>query len=92
MNSSLPASISNIKTHLERTEKFAKLLAGPTAFRPGPILFTQVKTLVKFVVKSNPLNEIIIKEIIMMMILLKLKNLIVKKKLKKLKILNYFLR
>ena len=52
--SSLPASISNIRIYLEKTEKDAKLPVGPTISRPGPILLSVAATEVKVVVKSNP--------------------------------------
>ena len=48
-----PASISNINTYLEKTEKFAKLPVGPTISSPGPILFSVAATAVKLEVKSK---------------------------------------
>ena len=38
-SSSLPASMSNIRTNLENGEKIEKFCVGPTRFNPGPILF-----------------------------------------------------
>lgn len=52
-SSSLPASMSNIRTNLENGEKIEKFCVGPTRFNPGPILFNTVTTEVKFVEKSN---------------------------------------
>ena len=50
-SSSLPASMSNIRTNLENGEKIEKFCVGPTRFNPGPILFNTVTTEVKFVEK-----------------------------------------
>ena len=52
-SSSLPASMSKISTTLESGEKIEKFCAGPTRFKPGPMLFRHETTAVKFVVKSN---------------------------------------
>ena len=54
MISSLPASISNIRMNLEKTENSEKFPVGPTISRPGPILFSVAAIAVKFVVKSKP--------------------------------------
>lgn len=54
MISSLPASISNIKMNLEKTENSEKFPAGPTISSPGPILFSVAAIAVKFVVKPKP--------------------------------------
>ena len=50
--SSLPASISKMRTIFETGEKIAKFEVGPTSLRPGPILLRQDNTEVKLVVKS----------------------------------------
>lgn len=52
-SSSLPASISNIKTIFEKILKSAKLQVGPTPPRPGPMLLSIATTPVKLVVKSK---------------------------------------
>ena len=54
MISSLPASISNIRMNLEKTENSEKFPAGPTISSPGPILLSVAAIAVKFVVKSKP--------------------------------------
>ena len=51
--SSLPKSIAMDKTIFENGEYAAKLDAGPTAARPGPILLKQAAVAVKFVSISN---------------------------------------
>lgn len=56
-SSSLPASISNIRTHLENPVRIPKLQLGPTSDSPGPILFNVARTAEKFVVKSLPSIE-----------------------------------
>lgn len=58
-SSNLPASISNMKTNFEKTEKFEKLPVGPTSARPGPMLLMVVSTAVKFVTRSLPSNATI---------------------------------
>ena len=58
-SSSLPASISNISTHLDRGLNNAKFWVGPTNSRPGPILFNVAVTAVKFVIRSKLSREII---------------------------------
>ena len=58
--SSLPISISNIKTVVERGEYIEKLHAGPTFASPGPMLLIAETTAVKLVVKSK-LSMLIIK-------------------------------
>ena len=45
--------MSKISTILESGEKIEKFCAGPTRFKPGPMLFRHETTAVKFVVKSN---------------------------------------
>ena len=62
MISKRPASISNIKTNFDNTEKSAKLPAGPTMLSPGPMLLRVAKMEVKFVAKSKPSREISKKE------------------------------
>ena len=57
-SSSLPASISKIRTYLANGEKKLKFCVGPTNSRPGPILLIQAATAVKFVVKSFWSKEI----------------------------------
>ena len=51
-NSSLPASISNIRTYLAKGEKKAKFAEGPTISRPGPILLMVAATAVNPVIRS----------------------------------------
>ena len=51
--SSLPASISKIKTRREPSENPPKFPVGPTTESPGPILLSVAKTAVKLVVKSK---------------------------------------
>lgn len=51
-SSSLPASMSKIRTYLEKGEKKPKFSVGPTNSNPGPILLIHAATAVKFVVKS----------------------------------------
>ena len=53
-SSSLPISISRLKSSLTAGEKNAKLPIGPTSPRPGPMLLRQAMAVVKLVVKSNP--------------------------------------
>lgn len=53
-SSSLPASISNIRTHLEKGLNRLKFWVGPTSSNPGPMLLKVAATAVKFVVKSYP--------------------------------------
>ena len=60
--SSLPISISNIKTVVERGEYIEKLHTGPTFARPGPMLLIAEITAVKLVVKSK-LSMLIIKKL-----------------------------
>ena len=48
-SSSLPASISNIRTYLDAREKWPKFAVGPTAERPGPMLLNVAATEVKIV-------------------------------------------
>ncbi len=55
--SSLPASISNIKTNFEKSLKPAKFPVGPTTPRPGPTLLIVHAMEEKFVVISNPFKE-----------------------------------
>ena len=50
-SSSLPASILKQRTSLESGEKREKFCVGPTASRPGPMLFIVAATAVKLVVK-----------------------------------------
>ena len=52
-NSSLPASISKIKTHFEKALNWEKLPIGPTSSSPGPTLLKVVATAVKVVTRSN---------------------------------------
>ena len=52
-NSKRPASISNISTYLEKSEKIEKFCVGPTSSKPGPILFNVAATAVKLVVKPK---------------------------------------
>ena len=51
-NSSLPASMSNISTHLQGVLKNWKFSVGPTRSRPGPILLIVAATDVNVVTKS----------------------------------------
>ena len=51
-NSSLPASISNIRTIFAGSEKKLKFDEGPTISRPGPTLFIVVATAVNEVIRS----------------------------------------
>ena len=51
-SSSLPASMSNISTILDIGEKNPKFAVGPTISSPGPMLFRQDATDVKFVIRS----------------------------------------
>ena len=51
--SSLPASISKVRTILLKSEYALKLQVGPTAARPGPMLLKVAATAEKFVVKSK---------------------------------------
>ena len=57
-SSSLPASISKIRTDFDRGEKKAKFAVGPTPSSPGPMLFKADATAVKLVVKLAPSIEI----------------------------------
>ena len=50
--SSLPISISKVKTIFEKAENDEKFPAGPTWARPGPTFPRVVRTEVKFVIKS----------------------------------------
>lgn len=59
--SSLPASMSNIKTILEKLLNPEKLQVGPTDSKPGPILLKHAITADKLVVMENPSTEIKIK-------------------------------
>ena len=56
-SSSLPASISNIITSFEGLLQKEKFLAGPTRFRPGPILLMVAAIAVKFVTRSCPSKD-----------------------------------
>ena len=56
--SSLPTSISKIKTSFDTFEKPWKVPAGPTTDKPGPTLFIVADTAVKLVVKSKPSRDI----------------------------------
>ena len=56
-SSSLPASMSNIKTNLLSGEKRLKFCVGPTRFKPGPMLFMVVATAVKFVIRSLTFSD-----------------------------------
>lgn len=51
--SSLPASMSNIRTNFDRSDSWEKLHVGPTAPMPGPILLKVAATAVKQEVKSR---------------------------------------
>lgn len=62
-SSKRPASISNIRTYLEKLEKMEKFCVGPTISKPGPILFNVAATAVKLVVKLNSSILISSKEI-----------------------------
>jgi hypothetical protein len=55
--SSLPRSIAKESRSFAGAEYAAKLAAGPTAPRPGPILLKHARVAVKFVSKSNGSNE-----------------------------------
>ena len=57
-SSSLPASISKIRTSFENTLKPPKLPVGPTRPSPGPILFMVAATAVKVVTRSLSSKEI----------------------------------
>ena len=46
-SSSLPASISKIRTDLESGEKNEKFAVGPTRSSPGPTLLMQAETAVR---------------------------------------------
>ena len=48
-----PASISKLRTSLDRVLKALKLQVGPTASRPGPMLLKQASTAVKLVVTEK---------------------------------------
>ena len=56
-SSSLPTSISNIKTNFVKSVKNPKFSIGPTIERPGPILLIVATTEVKQVVVSCPSRE-----------------------------------
>ncbi len=56
--SSLPASISNMITNLDKTENELKLPIGPTSSNPGPILFKVAAIAVKLLVKSRLSSDI----------------------------------
>ena len=56
-SSSLPISMSKIKTHLEKSVKKEKFAVGPTIERPGPTLLNVVATAVNEVVRSCPSIE-----------------------------------
>ena len=56
-SSSLPASISMIRTILVGSEKNAKFCVGPTPSSPGPILLRAANTDVKFVIRSWLSND-----------------------------------
>ena len=56
-SSKRPASMSKMKTHLDRSVKCPKFWVGPTRERPGPMLFMVVVTAVKFVIKSFSSRE-----------------------------------
>ena len=55
--SSLPVSITKLKSTFAQSEYTLKLDMGPTRFNPGPILLKQVMTAVTLVVKSSPSRE-----------------------------------
>ena len=55
--SSLPSSIAKESRSFAGAEYAAKLAAGPTPPRPGPILLKQARIAVKFVSKSNGSKE-----------------------------------
>ena len=59
--SSRPASISRIRITLENILYAPKLLIGPTASNPGPILLKHASTAEKFVVTEKPSSETKIK-------------------------------
>ena len=61
-SSSLPASISKIRTTFEKGEKNPKFAVGPTDSSPGPMLLRQDATAVKLVAKLTEFNEIRIDE------------------------------
>ena len=56
-SSSLPASMSKIRTSLDKGEKNPKFDVGPTSSRPGPTLFKHAETAVKFVTPSMFSND-----------------------------------
>ena len=56
-SSSLPASMSNISTYLEKELKKPKFCVGPARARPGPILLSAVAAAVKVVTRSFPSKE-----------------------------------
>ena len=54
--SSLPASISNVRTSLEKQENMEKFPFGLTSSKPGPMLLMVAATAVKFVIRSKSSN------------------------------------
>ena len=56
-NSSLPASISKVKTSFEKYEYILKFAIGPTLASPGPILLNVAAMAVKLVSKSKLLSD-----------------------------------
>ena len=56
-SSSLPASMSKIRTSLDKGEKNPKFDVGPASSRPGPMLFRHAETAVKFETPSMFSND-----------------------------------